>query len=515
MTGILRDEWGFERRRRVRLLVGPPSTRRRTASRTGRRAGASPWPPASMSSCPNTCGYSGDLAELVRAGDVPEHLVDRAAPAAAHKAGSACSTPQWTPEGSAIGSGDVDLDSPRNRAIARELAESRSSCSSNDGCPTPGTRLPATPRTLALVGPCADDALVFMGVLLVPQPRREGRASPTPPPARCRGGVAVGGACARSYAVEHGDALLGAARSRPSPSGGRGGDRCRPRRPTCGGGPSATTRACSAGEPGRGLRRRVPGPPGVQDQLVEAVLAAVRRSCSWSLRPALRAGAYPPPPRDRPGVLPGEEGGPRSPGSCLVGVAPPGGLPVQVPADLGRLSRARTCKPPLGRDTLDGVSNLDPTPAFPLRPRVVIHLVRSTAPSTSIAASWPTDGEVSVSVRGAQRRVSARATEVVQLYLARPGGPGHAAGDRSSPASRGCRSSRASAARRHVHACTPTGRRSPASTSARIVEPGEIRVMIGASSEDIRGAGGVHGSPATPRVVGHDRVLDDAGRAIG
>ena len=40
----------------------------------------------------------------------------------------------------------------------------------------------------------------------------------------------------------------------------------------------------------------------------------------------------------------------------------------------------------------------------------------------------------------------------------------------------------------------------------RVVEPGEIRVMIGASSEDIRGAGAFR-LTGEPRVVGHDRVL--------
>jgi beta-xylosidase len=40
----------------------------------------------------------------------------------------------------------------------------------------------------------------------------------------------------------------------------------------------------------------------------------------------------------------------------------------------------------------------------------------------------------------------------------------------------------------------------------RIVEPGEISVMVGASSEDIRGRG-VFRLTGDPRIVGHDRVL--------
>jgi hypothetical protein len=40
----------------------------------------------------------------------------------------------------------------------------------------------------------------------------------------------------------------------------------------------------------------------------------------------------------------------------------------------------------------------------------------------------------------------------------------------------------------------------------RVVEPGEIRVMIGSSSEDIRGRGSFR-LTGDVRVVGHDRVL--------
>ena len=45
----------------------------------------------------------------------------------------------------------------------------------------------------------------------------------------------------------------------------------------------------------------------------------------------------------------------------------------------------------------------------------------------------------------------------------------------------------------------------------RVVEPGEIHVMVGASSEDIRGRGAFRLTGET-RVVGHDRVLTTPAR---
>jgi len=47
----------------------------------------------------------------------------------------------------------------------------------------------------------------------------------------------------------------------------------------------------------------------------------------------------------------------------------------------------------------------------------------------------------------------------------------------------------------------------------RIVEPGEIRVLVGASSGDIRGEGSVR-LTGDVREVGHDRVLITRGSAV-
>src|SRR5205085_1853194 len=55
-----------------------------------------------------------------------------------------------------------DLDSPRNRAIARELAERSVVLLANDGT------LPLRARKIALIGPCADDPLAFLGCYSFP-----------------------------------------------------------------------------------------------------------------------------------------------------------------------------------------------------------------------------------------------------------------------------------------------------------------------------------------------------------
>ena len=58
---------------------------------------------------------------------------------------------------------DIDLDSPRNREIAREIARSSVTLLANDGV------LPiAAPRRIAVVGPCADDPQAFMGCYSYP-----------------------------------------------------------------------------------------------------------------------------------------------------------------------------------------------------------------------------------------------------------------------------------------------------------------------------------------------------------
>ena len=93
------------------------------------------------------------------------------------RSNSGCSTRSWTPECSVRPAAQTDLDSASNRALAREMAEARSCCS------TPAPRSRCSVRTgrrcsrIAVVGPCADDPRTLMGCYSFPNhvaPRHPG-----------------------------------------------------------------------------------------------------------------------------------------------------------------------------------------------------------------------------------------------------------------------------------------------------------------------------------------------------
>jgi len=115
---------------------------------------------------PDSLYYGKELAELVRSGEVPEELVDRAARRLLRqKTELGLLDPQWTPEATAI-----DLDSPRNRAIAREIAEKSVVLLANDGILPPESgegrgRRPVRRRPAGV-----------HGLILLPEPR----PAPTP-----------------------------------------------------------------------------------------------------------------------------------------------------------------------------------------------------------------------------------------------------------------------------------------------------------------------------------------------
>ncbi len=111
--------------------------------------------------------------------------------------------------------------------------------------------------------------------------------------------------------------------------------------------------------------------------------------------------------------MPGEEGGAALAGVLSGRIQPSGRLPVQVPARPGA-QPGTYLQPPLGVGT-DGPTNLDPTPLFPFgfgRAYTTFTVEDLRLSSTEIA----TDGEVTATVR--VRNTGERAgTEVVQLYL--------------------------------------------------------------------------------------------------
>lgn len=158
--------------------------------------------------------------------------------------------------------------------------------------------------------------------------------------------------------------------------------------------------------------------PGVQEELVEAVLGAARRSVlvAVSGRPyaiGRHAGAA---DATLQAFFPGEEGAAALAGVLSGRVNPSGRLPVQIPGDTAG-QPGTYLAPPLALKS-DGVSNIDPTPAVPFGHG----LSYSTFAIEDIDADAETiavDG--SVTVRTTIANTSLRGgTSVPQLYLTDP-----------------------------------------------------------------------------------------------
>uniref|UniRef100_UPI003F864AD0 glycoside hydrolase family 3 C-terminal domain-containing protein n=1 Tax=Actinosynnema sp. TaxID=1872144 RepID=UPI003F864AD0 len=238
--------------------------------------------------------------------------------------------------------------------------------------------------------------------------------------------------------------------------------------------------------------------PGVQGELLTELLDCGRpvvlvllTGRPYALGPATdRAAAI------VQAFFPGEEGAGAVAGVLSGRVNPSGKLPVQVPR--GPAGQPSTyLRPQLGGPS--SISSADPTPLFPFG-----HGLSYTGFELSgFAAAEEFETELVVSLEVANTGAVAGA-EVVQLYLHDPVAsvvrpqrqlvgfarvelePGQVA---------------RVAFRVHADRTSFTGR-----DGVRIVEPGELRLLVGCSSEDVRWEHPVRLLGET-RVVGHDRVL--------
>jgi hypothetical protein len=199
--------------------------------------------------------------------------------------------------------------------------------------------------------------------------------------------------------------------------------------------------------------------------------------------------------------MPGEEGGAAIAGVLIGRVQPGGKLPVQIPRIPGG-QPGTYLQPPLGSAASTGISSLDPTPLFPFGygasyTRFEIDELRLSDTELS------TDGEIEVAV--GVRNVGPRTgDEVVQLYLhdvvadvVRPvkqlAGfvrvtlePGEALDVRF---------------RLHADRTAYTNRE-----LRRVVEPGDVEVLVGSSADDLPCRATVH-LTGPVREVGADRHL--------
>ncbi|MFF3258065.1 beta-glucosidase [Streptomyces sp. NPDC002932] len=494
LTDVLREQWGFDGTvvsdywaiAFLRLL-------HHVADSWG-EAGAQSLSAGIDVELPGTLCYGEPLAELVRSGQVPEALVDRALERVLRqKAELGLLDADWSPE--PAGAAGVDLDPPANRETARLLAERGIVLLDN-----PGALLPLAPglRKVAVVGPCADDANAFFGCYSFPNhvlPRhpelgngiealsllealraeRPGtewvHETGCPVKETDRSGIAAAVA-----AAEDAELCVVVVGDRAGLFGG--------------------------GTSGEGCDVADLALPGVQDELVEALLATGTPVVlvSVSGRP-YALGAH----TGRTGAavqafFPGEEGGPALAGVLCGRVNPSGRLPVQIPSTPGGQPHTYLA-PPLGHSAA-GVSSLKSVPAYPFG-----HGTSYTAFAWSgaelSAREVPTDGEVEISllVRNTGERAG---TEVVQLYfndpvaqLPRP--VSQLAGFARVDLEPG--QERRVTFRLHSDRTAFTGR-----DLTRIVEPGEIHLLLGASSDDIRLRESFR-LTGPVRTAGSDRVL--------
>jgi beta-xylosidase len=446
---------------------------------------------------PDTVGYQS-LADRVRAGDVPESLVDRAAARLLrHKAELGLLDPDWTPEGSVADAG-VDLDPPANRALARELAE-RSVILLDAGVSLPllgpGRR---PPRRVAAVGPCAADPRTFMGCYAFPNhvlPRHPGLGLGIEVP------TAVDALRAELPGVEvryeQGCPVQGGDRSgfAAAVAAARDADLCVAYVGDLAGlfGRGTSGEGCDAED----LRL-----PGLQADLLAELLATdiplvvvVVSGRPYALGDLAGRAAL------VQAFMPGEEGGAAVAGVLSGRVQPGGKLPVQIPRRPGG-QPSTYLQPPLGSPDSAGISPLDPTPLFPFG-------YGGSYTSFAVddlrldAAEIRSDGEFTATVR--VRNTGDRpGDEVVQLYL-------------RGVLARVVRPVRQLAGFARVRLDPGEARdvafRVHADRSAfvdldltRVVAPGELAVEVGTSAADLPCRGTVR-ITGPRRVVGADRRL--------
>jgi beta-xylosidase len=496
LTGTLRDEWGFQG-----VVVSDYwgvaflATMHRVAGSAG-EAGARAVAAGVDVELPDTLCYSDELAALVRAGAVPVKLVERATRRVLlQKAELGLLDGDWSPEPTITGSEPIDLDPPGNRRLAREVAERSVILLSNPSGTLP---LQQRVRSIAVVGPCADDPLTFLGCYSYPNhvlPRYPDLGLGVEVPSLVAGlrtelpdaTITHESGCHIKDVDRSGfAAAVGAARS---------GDVCIA---------AVGDRAglFGRGTSGEGCDVEELSLPGVQDDLLEALLATGTPVVLVvvSGRP-YALGAY----ADRAAAIvqsffPGEEGG-SALARVLVGtVIPSGKLPVQVPRVRGG-APGTYLHPPLGGYSR-GISEVDPTPLFPFG-HGLSYTTFDYADLRLSATEVPTDGELEVSCLVGNTGDHAGA-EVVQFYLSDP------VAQVTRPVIQLAGFARVVLApgqqarvsfRLHADRTSFTG-----VDLRRVVEPGLVEVLVGGSSHDVRLRSSFE-LTGEPRVVGHDRVL--------
>ncbi|HEY0002314.1 MAG TPA: glycoside hydrolase family 3 N-terminal domain-containing protein, partial [Actinoplanes sp.] len=403
LTELLRDQWGFTGTVVSDYWAVAFLARTHKVAADDDEAGAQAITAGIDVELPDTGGFGPGLIDRV-----PEEIIERAARRLLlQKAELGLLDADWTPEGSVTAAADVDLDSPDNRSLARELAE-RSIVLLDAGSALP---LDPAHRTIAVVGPAAADPRTFMGCYAFPNhvlPRYPGIGLGIEVP------TAVDALRAEfpgaDIVHEPGCKVTGDDRSGfgAAVEAARTADVCIAMVGDLAG-------LFGRGTSGEGCDAADLSLPGVQGALLDELLATGTPVVVVvvSGRPYALGGIH-----DRAAGLvqafmPGEEGGAAIAGILTGRVQPGAKLPVQIPRHPGG-QPGTYLQPPLGAENT-GVSNLDPTPLFAFghgRSYTTFEVDDLRLSATEV----PTDGEFTVTAR--VRNTGARlGDEVVQLYL--------------------------------------------------------------------------------------------------
>jgi beta-xylosidase len=408
LTTLLRERWGFEGTVvsdywAVAFLASMHHVAADVAD-----AAASALKAGLDVELPHTHGYGEPLLALLRDGRVSADLLDRSVlRVLTQKAELGLLDPGWDP---GQYTAPADFDSPHNRGTARSLAEESVVLLDN----ATGVLPLAAPPSIAVIGPVADDARCLFGCYSFPNhvlPHHPdtplGIDAPTVlygirqefPDAvvRHEAGCAVTGD--DRSGIEAAVTAAAAADLTVLVVGDRSG-------------------MFGEGTSGEGCDVGALTLSGVQEDLVDAVLDAAHRTVLVVLsgrpyaigRHARRADAT------MQSFFPGEEGAAAIAGVLSGRINPSGRLPVQIPGDTAG-QPGTYLAPPLALKS-DGVSNIDPTPAFPFGHGLSYTTFEIEDVRVDEAA---VDIDGSVSVRARVTNTGSRAgTCVPQLYLTDP-----------------------------------------------------------------------------------------------
>ncbi|CDR10039.1 glycoside hydrolase family 3 N-terminal domain-containing protein [Streptomyces iranensis] len=527
LTELLRDTWGFTGTVVADYFgVSFLELAHRVAGTRGGAAGLALAAGVDVELPAVRC-FGTPLRDAVRAGEVDEALVDRAAlRVLRQKCELGLLDADWSPMPSALAGAvdsaspvdlgpdpdlDLDLDPPGMRAVARELAEESVVLLADDG-----DVLPLAPDArIAVVGPLADDPAAMLGCYTFP--RHVGVEHPELPL-----GIEVPTLFAALRAELPG-ARIAHAEGCAAPAGEAGG--------AASAGASALTAesrlaqaartaadadVCVAvlgdrsglfgrGTSGEGCDAADLELPGEQGALLDTLVATgtpvvlvlfTGRPYALGRWSRLLAGAV-------QAFFPGEEGGPAVAGVLSGRVNPSGRLPVSVPYTSGGQPWTYA-QPPLG---LRGdASSIDPTPLFPFGHGLSYTSFAWERPEAD-ATDVPTDGETTVRLT-VRNTGDLAGTEVVQLYLHDP------VARIARPVSRLIGYARVPlrpGESAEVHftfhadlASYPLG-----ADGTRVVEPGALELRLASSSAD---SGVRHTVPLT--LTGPERTVDHRRRMV-